>query len=149
MTTKIHVSAVIEAPIADVWARIRDFNAMPQWHPVFAKSDIEGGLRSDTVGCVRSFYAKDGGHLREKLLSLSDLDHSCVYTILDSPMPIQNYVAGFRLYPITETNQTFHEWWATFEVGPQDEAGIVDRVQNGTFRRAFQALNEHFRARKR
>ncbi len=53
--TKIFVSAVIDAPIEKVWAQVRDFNNMPDWHPKFSRSHIEGGLPSDQVGCIRNF----------------------------------------------------------------------------------------------
>jgi hypothetical protein len=141
---RIYVRDIIEAPIEEVWGLIRDFNGMPKWHPFIKDSLIEDGLPSDAVGCVRNFHLANGGHLRERLLSLSDRDHACVYMILDSPMPVTGYVAGYRLLPITETDRTFIDWWAEFDVGPADEVRIVDQVRNGTFRRAFQAINEHF-----
>ena len=113
---KAYRSTVIDAPVQRVWAMIRDFNALPSWHPAIAKSEIEGGRASDAVGCVRSFLMKDGGHLREQLLALSDVDHYFTYNILVSPMPVNDYVATFRLTPITVGNRTFAEWWADFNV---------------------------------
>jgi hypothetical protein len=139
---RIYVSDVINAPIARVWALIRDFNGMPNWHPFIADSHIEDGKPSDAVGCVRNFHLANGGHLREQLLSLSDPDHSCVYKILESPLPVVGYVAGYQLREITEGDRTFIDWWAEFEVSKADEAGVVDQVRNGTFRRAFQAIQE-------
>jgi hypothetical protein len=41
--TKVFVSAVIDAPIGEVWAKMRDFNGLPDWHPRFSRSHIEGG----------------------------------------------------------------------------------------------------------
>jgi uncharacterized membrane protein len=42
--TKIHVSALVTAPIDLVWAQVRDFNAMPAWHPGFAQCHIDDGF---------------------------------------------------------------------------------------------------------
>ncbi|MBO1074647.1 SRPBCC family protein [Roseomonas marmotae] len=142
---RIYVSDVIEAPVEQVWSLIRDFNGMPRWHPAVADSEIEGGLPSDAVGCVRSFHFVDGAHLREKLLKLSDREHECVYCILDSPLPITGYVAGYRLLPVTETDRTFIDWWAEYEIDPKDHERVLDIVRNGVFRRGFQAINEYFR----
>ena len=47
---RVYESAVIPAPRQQVWQKIRDFNALPAWHPAIAKSELEGG---DCVGCVR------------------------------------------------------------------------------------------------
>jgi hypothetical protein len=139
---RIYVSDVIDAPIEKVWGLIRDFNGMPKWHPFIRDSMIEGGLPSDAVGCVRNFHLANGGQLREQLLSLSDRDHECIYCILESPLPVTGYVAGYRVLPITEGDRTFIDWWAEFEIAAADEARIIDQVKNGTFRRAFQAIAE-------
>ena len=42
---RAHASSVINAPIEQVWNRIRDFDGMPKWHPGIAQSKIEGGNR--------------------------------------------------------------------------------------------------------
>ncbi len=87
--TKIFVIAVIDAPIEKVWAKVRDFNNLPDWHPKFSRSHIEGGLPSDRIGCVRNFdIAGGGGTIRERLLELSDIEHSLRYCIFTSPLPV-------------------------------------------------------------
>ena len=90
---KVYASSVIDAPADSVWARIRDFNGLPAWTPFVAESRIEGGQPSDRIGCVRNFRLKDGGMIREQLLTLSDYDYQCSYSILESPMGVDNYVA--------------------------------------------------------
>ena len=139
---KVYVSDIIEAPIDRVWALARDFNGHGDWHPLIAESHIEDGLPSDRVGCVRNFKLTDGGHLRERLLSFSDLDRAFTYNILVSPMPIENYVATFRCTPVTERNATFVEWQAEFDVGPEDEAEIREKVGRNTFAGGIRALAE-------
>jgi hypothetical protein len=137
-------SAVIHAPIEAVWGCIRDFNALPRWHPSIARSAIEEGRASDSIGCIRNFDLKDGGNLREQLLSLSDTDHKFSYSILISPMPVKNYVATFRLTPITVGNETLAEWWADFIVTSTDDA-IIGEIGDGVFVAGFEALNQKLR----
>ena len=81
---QIYVSSVIDAGADTVWSRIRDFNALPQWHPAIADSRIENNEPSDRVGCIRHFHTRDGGMIRERLLALSDYDFSCSYEIIMS-----------------------------------------------------------------
>ncbi|MDL2121718.1 MAG: SRPBCC family protein [Deltaproteobacteria bacterium] len=64
---KIFRSSVINAPIDEVWARIRDFNALPDWHPAFTDSHIENDEPGDKVGSIRNFNLKDGGNITLKL----------------------------------------------------------------------------------
>lgn len=135
-------SAVVNAPVQKVWAAIRDFNALPAWHPAIAKSEIEGGLASNAIGCVRSFSLQDGGHLREQLLALSDVDHSFTYSILVSPMPVKDYVATFRLTPITVGNRTFAEWWADFNVTSGTEQAMAAEIGDDVFVVGFEALEK-------
>ncbi|WP_375459426.1 SRPBCC family protein [uncultured Enterovirga sp.] len=136
---RVYVSAVIDAPVAATWAVLRDFNALPRYNAnLFSTSHIEDGLPSDQIGCIRNFRTKDGtGHIREQLLTLSDREHVCAYCILEATLPVRNYVSEMRLKEVTETNQTFGEWWATFEVDPKDEPEVM-RAVTDTFRFAFQ-----------
>ena len=145
--TKVYVSGVIDQPVDKVWAYARDFNGHGEWHPLIAQSQIEEGRPSDQVGCVRSFTVSNGGHLRERLLSFSDLDRSFTYNIIVSPMPIENYVATFHCKPITEGNRTFVEWFAEFDVGKENEAAICEQVGRNTFAAGIEALGKAVAAR--
>ena len=147
--TKVFVSAVVDATIDQVWDKVRDFNGLPQWHPRFSRSHIEDGLASDRIGCVRNFdIAGGGGTIRERLLTLSDLDHTFTYCILTSPLPVEGYVATLKLYPVTVGNKTLGVWTAEFRVTNGKEADVVEAVGNGTFGKAFEVLNEFFAARR-
>jgi hypothetical protein len=134
---RVYVSAVMDIPIAEAWGVLRDFNALPVYHPFFSKSEIEGGRPSDQIGCVRDFHTHDGGRIREELLTLSDREYTCCYRILEATLPVQNYVAEMRLKPVTEGNKTFGEWWAEYEVADKDAASVLQTVSD-TFRFAFE-----------
>lgn len=137
---KVYTSSVIDAPAAKVWAHIRDFNALPNWHPAIADSRIEDDAHSDKVGCIRNFNLKDGGNLREQLLTLSDFDYTCTYSILASPMPVRNYVATLKLTPITDGDRTFIEWSAEFDTDQPQE--MAELIGNGVFQGGFDALKQ-------
>jgi len=137
---KVYVSGIIALPVETVWALARDFNGHAAWHPLIAESRIEDGLPGDRVGCVRNFTLSDGGRLRERLLSFSDLERSFTYNILESPLPIRNYLATFSCKPVTEGNRTFVEWSATFDVAEADEPRLLQQVGRNTFAAGIAAL---------
>ena len=137
---RVYVSSVIDAPAAKVWEKVRDFNALPRWHPRIRESRIENGEPSDKIGCVRDFRLQNGDRLREKLLGLSDYDMFCTYAILESPMPLTDYMATLRLTPISDGNRTFIEWTAEFECAVEAEADLVDGIGNNVFQAGFDAL---------
>jgi Polyketide cyclase / dehydrase and lipid transport len=143
---RVYVSSVIGAPATKVWARIRDFNALPAWVPAVAESRIENGEPADKVGCIRAFSLRNGDRLREQLLGLSDFDMFCTYSILDSPMPLTNYVATVRLTPITDHDRTFIEWSAEFDCAPDKEQELVSGIGTGVFQGGFDTLKRAFGA---
>lgn len=139
--THVYRSSVIDAPVGKVWDTIRDFNALPAWHPAIADSRIENDEPSDRVGCIRNFNLKDdGGNIREQLLTLSDVTHTCTYSILESPMPVENYVATLKLTEITDGARTFIEWSADFDT--PEEAAMHELVGDAVFAGGMHALQE-------
>ena len=141
---RVYVSSVINAPAAKVWERVRDFNGLPRWHPAIRESRIENGEPSDKVGCVRDFYLQNGDRLREKLLGLSDYDMFCTYSILESPMPLEHYIATLRLTPITDGDRTFGEWTAEFDCAPEVADDLVSGIGGNVFQGGFESLKRHF-----
>ena len=149
---KVYTSSVLDASADAVWSEIRDFNGLPRWHPAIKDSYIEHQLPSDKVGCIRNFTLKAGGRIREQLLALSDFDYSVTYSILESPMGVENYVAVLKLSPITDGNRTFAEWTAEFDchagacqrAGPEYRPGCVPgrfRRVEGSARRSLMSSN--------
>jgi hypothetical protein len=137
---KVFISSVIPAAADKVWAVVRDFNDMPNWHPLISRSTIEGGRPSDSIGCIRTLTLTDGVQVREQLLSLSDFDYSFSYAILESGLDVNNYVAGLKLTPVTDGNHTFADWTAEFETTPGSEQEMADQIGNGVFQAGFDAL---------
>ena len=139
---KVYTSSVIEAPADAVWSRVRDFNGLASWTPFVAESRIEQGQPSDKIGCVRDFRLRNGDRIREKLLGLSDYDMFCTYSILESPMGVENYVATLKLTPVTDGGRTFAEWWAEFDCAPEREAALAEQIGQGVFQAAFDSLKK-------
>lgn len=142
---KVYVSSVIDAPAERVWAAVRDFNGLPSWVPAIAGSRIEGGQPADTVGCIRILTLQDGGTIREQLLTLSDYDYQCTYSILESPLGVRGYIATLKLSPITDGNRSFAEWTADFDCDPGREADLSDLLRQGVFQAGFDSLKETVR----
>jgi hypothetical protein len=141
---KVYASTVIPAPASAVWAVVRDFNALPKWTKFVAESRIEHNLPADKVGCIRNFRLVNGGRIRERLLALSDYEMSCMYSILESPLGVENYVATLRLIPVTETDETFAEWTAEFDAPPEREEKIAADTGRDVFAAGLGTLKTRF-----
>lgn len=138
-------SAIIDAPIERVWPILRDFNSHTAWHPIVAESAIENGEPSDQVGCVRNFTLKDGNHIREQLLALSDEEYISTYCILDATIPMQRYVATVQLKRVTDGDRTFWHWQSTFETPRGREREFADLVGKGVYEAGFEGLRTYLR----
>lgn len=124
---KVIRSTIVAAPIEAVWDVLRDFNGHDRWHPAVASSQIERGRDADRVGCIRRFKLQDGAELREQLLTLSDAETAYSYCLLDTPIPLFNYVSHVRLIPVTDADHTFWHWEGRFDAprGRADELGSM------------------------
>jgi len=140
MRPKIRISAVLAMPLERAWARVRDFNGLPAWHPAVIESAIERGEPPDRVGCVRSYKRRDGLALREQLLVLDDLATGVTYRLLDASIPVRDYIATLRLAPITESGDTFAEWLAWYDCAAADERSLREAIE-GVFRAGLDSLN--------
>jgi uncharacterized protein YndB with AHSA1/START domain len=138
------VSSVIPAPVEKVWERIRDFNGLPSWHPRMVESEIEGGLPADQIGSVRKFKLVSGATIREELLAFSDADHLVSYSILETPQPISNHKATLKLTRVTDGDQTFAEWTATFDAPAEEADAVAAGMGANVFQGGFNALKNFF-----
>ena len=140
----ITISSVIDAPVEKVWARIRDFNGLPSWHPRMTESLIEDGKAATDIGCVRAFKVVSGATIREKLLAFSDTDFLVSYSIIETPQPISNHKATLQLHRVTDGDRTYAEWTASFDA-PADQAEAVAKgMGENVFQGGFNALKTHF-----
>lgn len=140
---KVVRSTVIEAPVETVWGVLRDFNGHDRWHPAVVESQIERGQTSDRVGCVRRFRLRDGSELRERLLTLSDADMAFSYCLLETPIPLLNYVAHVRLAPVTDADHTFWHWESRFDTPVGRETELARMVGENIYEGGFAAIREH------
>ena len=140
---KVVRSTVIAAPVEAVWAVLRDFNGHDRWHPAVAESQIERGQGSDRVGCVRRFRLQDGSELRERLLTLSDADMAFSYCLLETPIPLLNYVAHVRLAPVTDGDHAFWHWESRFDTPAGREAELTRVVGDDIYGGGFRAIRDY------
>jgi hypothetical protein len=139
-------STVIDAPTDRVWDLLRDFNGHDRWHPAVAKSAIERGQSSDKLGCVRRFFLRDGSELRERLLTLSDLEQTFSYCLMETPVPLFNYVAHVRLVPVTDGDRTFWEWRCSFSTRAREEEEMRRMVSEDIYEAGFAAIRSRLAA---
>jgi hypothetical protein len=138
-----YASAVIPASVEQVWEVARDFGALSVWHPAIEASSLDSGTGAE-IGAVRRLTLGDGGVVVERLLRLDDVDRLCTYEILESPFAVRRYVATLTFAPVTDTGQTFGQWWAEYDAEAADEAELTALFSGGVFAGGLAGLQQRF-----
>ncbi len=134
-------SAVLDAPAARVWALLRDFAAIGDWHPHLPPVQIEGGP-ADRIGATRIFPTL-GGH-RETLLALDDLNRSTTWRFDDTGgLPVRGYTSTITVTPVGD-DRALVAWSARFDCDAADEPAVRGQVFDGVFRPGLSALTDRF-----
>lgn len=123
MPHSAYASRVIAAAPDAIWPLIANFNALPAIHPAITHSELEAGATRSEPGVVRRLTLPDGV-VRERLLKLDRAGWELHYVILQSPMPVADYLAVIRLTP-QDNATTLVEWWANFVVTDGADADAV------------------------
>jgi carbon monoxide dehydrogenase subunit G len=103
----------INAPPSAVWAKIKDYDALKNWHPAVAGSPADKG---NAEGSVRQISLKGGGTLTETLESYDDAKMKYSYRAKDGgALPVTNYTSTISV--TGEGNQSVVEWRGAFYRG--------------------------------
>lgn len=117
--TKLKVIEKIEIQMLPqiVWSRIKNFNGLPNWHPAFVDSKMEG---ENKPGAMRTLTLKSGDQILEKLVAYDEEKMSFSYSIekVDTKaVPVTDYLATMTVKP-GEGYNSIVEWEGHFNAPP-------------------------------
>jgi hypothetical protein len=114
MATRVWESAIINAPIDDVYNAIRPLDF--KYNPSVSSAGVEEKKSASEVGAVIRVQYKDNTVQRIKTTEISDASHSVTWELIESvpPVPILSVVHTVKLRRVTENNSTFIEWITDF-----------------------------------
>jgi hypothetical protein len=100
----------INASPTVVWEKIKNFDALKDWHPAVASSAADKG---NSVGSARQIKLKGGGELTETLESYDDARMKYSYRAKDGgALPVSNYTSTISVSG--EGSQSVVEWRGAF-----------------------------------
>ncbi len=121
-----------------IWAMIGEFGTIDRWHPAVEKSAVEGEGGS---GIYRNLTLGGGGMIRELLLDYSLRDRSYGYAILESPLPIANYVASLSVAPGPDSGSATVTWSSTFDAKGASDQEAAELI-GGIYQAGFDSLEK-------
>lgn len=120
----------LNAPAAAVWQTVGDFGAAARYLDAVERCD----LKDSRHGTERVLHLKDGGTVRERLVLASDDDQALRYTIVESPLPVNDYVSTVRVDALDDEHCRV-TWASTFDARDASDddaqAAIVDIYRMG------------------
>ena len=141
---KVFESTIINAPAEQIWAVLRDFVRLTAWSGAVTGAHITNGKAVDQVGAIRHLDIVDGTVFIETLVAHSDEEMWLKYDIVDGPIPVTDYVATMRLYPVTAIDQTYATWSAEFDCPEDQRDGMRKVVGSQICAGGLQALKKYF-----
>ena len=138
---KVSMKMSLNAAAEEVWKVIGDFNGLPKFVAAVVDSKTEGS----GLGSVRTLTLQDGGPpIVEKLESQDDQRHSLSYSVVESPLPLEGYLATVEVRDLGE-NRCEVAWSSGFEPkGATEEE--AKKIVEGIYSGAFEGLKELYGA---
>ena len=135
MTSTVRVTQNYSASADQLWTAIGNPTAISEWHPAISKSLGAGDGRTCTLA--------DGGEVVEKILNHDDAGRQYKYSIVTSPLPIENYVSTIRVEATDKGCQVV--WDSNFDVVGAPPADIEAAIR-GLYEAGLTALTKKFGA---
>ena len=135
--TKVSLSAKIGVSAERLWDMVGGFHSISDWHPAIEKCDIE----EDGKTTLRRLTLAGGGEIVERL-EQSDDERSYSYSILSSPLPIDNYQSTIRVHE-DEDGNAIVDWSSEFDCAGAPETEAIEIIE-GIYSAGFDNLKKMF-----
>ena len=136
--TKVSMSTNIAVSATRLWDMIGGFHSISDWHPAIEKCEIE----EDGDVTLRRLSLAGGGELVERLEKSDGDERSYSYSILSSPLPIDNYKSTIRVLEDEDGNVKV-EWSSEFDCVDVPETEVV-KIVEGIYSAGLDNLKKKF-----
>jgi hypothetical protein len=135
--SKVSMQTPVQASADQVWKTISDFNGLPKFVAAITHSSIEGS----GVGALRTLTLEGGGPpIVEKLESWDPQTRTLSYSIVESPLPVENYLSAMEVLDLGKDKCELR-WSSTFEPKGVSEAEAC-KIVEGVYSAGFDGLKK-------
>jgi hypothetical protein len=135
-------SSAFTSSAEDIWAVVRRFNGLPDWHPAIQDSALVEGESEFTPGAIRVLTGTDGNTYRERLVALDDARRTLTYEIVDAPLPVSGYRSTLQVQTVADTGGSFLTWQSTFDAADGTTSEEASAVLEGAYAQAIVGLHK-------
>ena len=135
--TAVRVEGQLGAGIDEVWKLVGDF-------PGFVEAmGIPVEVAGDGIGATRTIALGPSPTI-ERLEELDNDARRLVYSMVEGPLPVTNYLATMQLSEI-DSGRTRLDWSSTFEPAGMTEADAIEAI-SGIYKGGIAGLQARFGA---
>lgn len=138
--SEVLVKEEVNASADAVWELVRDFGGVLKWSSALESCEFEG----EGVGAVRTLHMPGAPAIVERLESLDDATKSFSYSIVEGPLPLDDYLSTLKVSD-RGADRCEVEWRSTFEPkgAPEEQVvGLIRGVYEGGIKGIRQALEK-------
>jgi hypothetical protein len=135
------VTVDLDVPPNELWQLIGGFGSLPDWVPDVSQSELADG------GRVRHLHDPQGHIFVERLERYDSAAHSYSYSIVQSPIPVSNYLSTITVTPINGSKGSRVEWSGVFTpdgIGEKE----AEEIFHGLYSTGLKALASRYASRK-
>ena len=129
---EVRVVEEISASADAVWELVRDFGGVMKWSSAIESCEVQG----EGIGAVRTLALPGGAAIRERLERFEDEGRSFSYSILDGPLPVDDYLATL-VVRAKGADRCEVDWASSFApkgLAEEQVLGIIRGVYEGGIR---------------
>ena len=130
---KVTLIEKFDASAEQTWKVIGGFNSLPDWHPAVQHSELQ------EEGIVRKLTLVDGTRVLEKLEHHSDDSREHSYSIVQSSLPVADYLATLKVS--AEEQGCRVVWSSEFDPSGVSESEAAELVE-GIYQAGLDNLRE-------
>jgi hypothetical protein len=137
-------TVLLDASFEQVWAVVRSFARVADWHPIAKASRLVAG-RDGQPGAERELTLASGGTVRERLVAIDETRRRMVYSMVTFPIPVTAQENVIQVDPADTPLQSQVTFSATFTPSPGQGEEEIRAINLAAFAVAAQGLKQRLR----
>lgn len=125
---KLKNSIVFKGNITEVWSYLSDLGNLQNLVPSTINQSVVKGVG---VGSTVTLTLQNKGRIVEKVTELNDKKYYISYTMIETPLPVRNYLASFNVIELPDKHLkvTFNASFSVQEINRKMRIEVFNKLQ--------------------
>ncbi len=138
--TNVSVKNTIYASADEIWKNLSSFRDVEKYIPLIKSSTVVGSGVGAKRTCIIPSESGQEEKIEEEIKSFDDDAKTLSYSIISSPLPVENYLGTIKVKDIGD-GRCEVEWSSTFEPKGMPEEEVV-KMKNDNYVAAIDGIKK-------